>query len=130
MWFLFCAKSMQGLRCHRYKRHGILADMHWLAVCNVCPRCRTVFKTRQNCHIHCKNIGADGFCGMARTTKNPLGLLGNKAMPPRTLVCKLCELECDNLEELLDHLQLHFNALSDQGFIAEGEWQAEEEEEW
>ena len=51
-------------------------------------------------------------------------------MPPRSLVCKLCELELDNLEEPLGHLQLHCNATCDQRVVDQGEWQAEEEEEW
>ena len=66
----------------------------------------------------------------SNTFGEPLALIGNKLMPPRSLVCKLWELEIDNLGEPLGHLQLHYNATSDQRVVGQGEWQVEEEEEW
>ncbi len=57
-------------------------------------------------------------------------MIENRLMPPGSLVCKLCELELDNLEEPLGHLQLHYNATSDQRVVNQREWQVEEQEEW
>ena len=101
----FIAKSVQGMRCHRFYKHGLYGDMSWLAVCNMCPICEQVFKSRRVCLHHIKTINTNGFCSKRCT--NPLGMFGNSLIPPAQLCCRLCEAEFDSLGTLFEHLVLH-----------------------
>eukprot|EP00959_Pyramimonas_sp_CCMP1952_P370843 7766712-Pyramimonas_sp.AAC.1 len=102
---LVCGKrftTIQALLGHRREYHNIRPVVASLVATNQCPWCLSTFADKRTAIDHATRA-ADGH-GIRHRDRSKWS---HPIQPPRSLICRICNLEAQTLEELHEHARSH-----------------------